>query len=293
MENKQQICPHCKGQEIVKRGFFQTKANGQRQRYYCKACKAKFIEQDAFYRMRNSPQKITMCLDLFYKGISTRQIQVHLQSFYPHNSSWVSIYNWVIKYATQISHFTDKLNLKIGEEVQTDEMEYKQHGNPSWFIDSIDTKTRYLIASNYTKDRNLKELIKVIRKIRDKTEYQLKTITTDGFVAYPKAIRKVYGYSLYSKKNLIQHHVVNASQGEGFNHKIERMHNSIRQRTKTFRGFHGSFNSARTLMKGYEVYYNFIRQHQALNGKTPSELATDLRLNSRNKWLELIQLSNS
>ena len=42
-------------------------------------------------------------------------------------------------------------------------------------------------------------------------------------------------------------------------------------------------------MKGYEIYYNFIRKHQAL-GKCPYELATDLKL-GENRWLELIELS--
>jgi len=45
-------------------------------------------------------------------------------------------------------------------------------------------------------------------------------------------------------------------------------------------------------MKGFEIYYNFIRSHLALNGKTPSELATNIRLENPNKWLELINLSN-
>ena len=43
-------------------------------------------------------------------------------------------------------------------------------------------------------------------------------------------------------------------------------------------------------MKGYEINYNFIRKHQAIK-KCPYELATDLKLNSENKWLELIGLS--
>ena len=72
---------------------------------------------------------------------------------------------------------------------------------------------------------------------------------------------------------------------------IERLHNNIRQRTKTFRGFHGSINSANAIMKGYEIYYNFITKHQAIK-KCPYELATDLKLNEKNKWLELIQLSS-
>ena len=68
---------------------------------------------------------------------------------------------------------------------------------------------------------------------------------------------------------------------------------SVRHRIKTFRGFHGSVNSANIIMKGFEVHYNFIRPHLALKGKTPSELATDIKLNNPNKWLSLIDLSKA
>ena len=74
--------------------------------------------------MRNAPQKITLCLDLFYRGVSTRKVQEHLASFYPHNSSWVSIYSWIIKYSKQISKFTNRLKLSVSAEAQTDEIEF-------------------------------------------------------------------------------------------------------------------------------------------------------------------------
>ena len=77
----------------------------------------------------------------------------------------------------------------------------------------------------------------------------------------------------------------------GFNILIERMHNTIRARTKTFRGFK-KLESAYAIMKGFEIYYNFIRKHQSLNFRTPSELATDIKLKSPNKWLELINLAS-
>jgi len=64
-ENKKTICPHCKSLEVVKRGTLNTKAHGKQQRYFCKSCSKKFIEQTPFYRMRNNHQKITLCLDLF------------------------------------------------------------------------------------------------------------------------------------------------------------------------------------------------------------------------------------
>jgi transposase-like protein len=292
-ENYKKIsCPFCRGKEVVRRGTFETKAHGKQQRYFCKSCSKKFIEQTPFYRMRNNPQKITLCLDLFYKGVSTRQVQEHLQQFYPHNSSWVSIYNWVIKYSKQISQFTDKLKLNVGRELQIDEMEVGKRTSKfnGWFIDSIDTKTRYMVASEFTKKRDLTEVKAVLGLAKQKTEKQFKIITSDGWLAYPKAITQTFGYYNFQRKEII-HNQVNASKGEGFNYKIERLHNSIRQRIKVCRGFHGSVESANTLMKGYEVFYNFIRKHQSLKGKTPSELATDIKLNG-NKWLELIHLSN-
>ncbi len=47
--------------------------------------------------------------------------------------------------------------------------------------------------------------------------------------------------------------------------------------------------TAQELIHGLRVYYNFIRPHMALNGKTPAEEAEiNLNLNG-NKWLSLIK----
>ena len=297
MENEQ-ICPNCQSKDVVKRGYFQTAVKGKVQRYYCKSCNKKFIPLSPFYRMRNSPQKITLCIDLFYRGVSTRKVQEHLQAFYPHNSSHKSIYKWIVKYASQISSFTDKLKVKVGSEIQVDEVEYhrrkssnsKQGIDANWFVDSVDTDTRFLVASNYCKTRSYEELKQVMKDIKRKSITLPKIITTDGYTAYLGIVKKVFGYSLYTKQYAVKHNVVTARKGEGFNYPIERLHNSLRARTKTFRGFHGSVESANAIMKGLAIYYNFITKHQALNC-CPYELATDLKLNSENKWLELINLS--
>jgi len=296
MKIKEIVCSGCKSNVVVKRGCFETKTHGKQQRYYCKSCKKKFIPQTAFYRMRNNPQKITLCLDLFYKGISTRQIQSHLQAFYPSNSSWVSIYKWIVRYSKQISQFTDNLKIRTGKELQIDEMEIgsKKSRYNGWFIDSIDTKTRFMVSSQFSKKREQKEIIDVLRNVKKKTENQFEIITTDGLLAYLKAIQKTFVIKEKSntRKFGVNHNVVNASKGEGFNIKIERLHNSVRHRIKTFRGFHGSNESANSIMKGYEIYYNFIRRHLAL-GCCPYELATDFKLENENKWLELIELANN
>ncbi len=286
-------CRYCKSSNSIKWGFRKTENRGRIQKYFCRDCNKYFTEDNGFYRMRNAPEKITLCLDLFYRGVSTRQIQSHLQAFYPHNSDYSTIYRWVVKYADMISKFTDKLKIKVGKEMQIDEVEIgarksQYHG---WLIDSIDTDTRYMVASGFKKKRDLEEAKEILQNAKDKTGNQFEVITSDGWLAYPKAIQKVWKYNQKALNYTIKHNVVNASHGGGFNYKIERMHNSIRQRIKICRGFHGSTSSANTLMKGYEIYYNFIRKHLAL-GKTPSELATDINL-SGNRWLGLINISSN
>lgn len=289
---KKVSCPICKSNSIKKDGKRKTENRGLIQRYKCKECSHRFVIDDGFFRMRNNPQKITCALDLFYRGISTRKVQGHFKAFFPHNSSNVSIYNWVVKYSKMISKFTNRLKINSGKEVQVDEMEYKTRGKKSWFIDSIDTETRFMVASKFTKTREQKEIKEVLAKVRYKTEGYVTTITTDGYLAYENAVKKTFGWSNKKQGYNVVHNKVTQLKGEGFNIFIERLHNSIRERTKIFRGFHGSIESANSIMKGYEIFYNFIRKHQAIK-KCPYELATDLKLNNENKWIELIGLSKN
>jgi transposase-like protein len=298
MENNKIKCSHCKSENIIKWTKRKTQNRGLIQRYKCKDCNATFTLDDGFFRMRNNPQKITCALDLFYNGVSTRKVQQHFKAFYPHNASWVSIYSWVVKYAKVIHKFTDGLKLKVGNEVQFDEVEYhrrishtqKKGTQINFFIDSIDTTTRFMVASEYCRSRTGKEIKLVIKKAKKKTGEQIKICTTDGFIAYEDAVKKSFGYNKHIHKSNVFHNKVTQLKGEGFNHPIERLHNSLRARTKIFRGFHGSIKSANAILKGYEIYYNFINEHQGINC-CPYELATDLKLDNPNKWMELIKLS--
>lgn len=290
IEVKKVICPNCQSEKIIKRGKRKTDNRGLIQRYGCQDCNKRFVVDDGFFKMKNAPQKVTLCLDLFYRGVSTRKVQEHLQAFYPQNSSHKSIYKWIVKYSKMISTFTDNLKLKVGEEMQVDEMEYKVKKQKSWFIDTIDTETRFMVASKFTKTRQQKELKKVIEKAKQKTEKQIKICTTDGYFAYSKVVKKVFGYNNKLGRYNVVHNRVTQLRGEGFNHKVERMHSNIRARTKTFRSFHGSIESANAIMKGLEIYYNFIRKHLAINC-CPYELACpDVNLGN-NKWLDLIKFS--
>lgn len=286
-------CKYCNYKGVIRKGFRKTKDRGKIQKFYCKSCKKYFTLDNGFFRMRNNEHKVTACLDMYFRGMSLRKIQEHLQAFTQHNSSHMTILRWIRKYCSQIGEFTNTLNLNVGHELMSDEMEYSTKGKQTWFVDVMDTTTRYIVSSDFMRSRTIENLINVLKLAKKKTGNQVKMVTTDGLKGYPRVLRKSFGlqsphYPVSRPKSKIIHNVVIASE-RGFNHKIERLHGNIRERTKIFRGF-GSLESARAIMKGYEIFHNFCRKHQGIN-KYPYELATDLAL-GKNKWLNLIKLAN-
>ena len=72
------------------------------------------------------------------------------------------------------------------------------------------------------------------------------------------------------------------------NHRVERLHNSMREHEKVMRHLKKA-KSAEKFFKGYRAYYNFVRPHMALENHTPAEAAAVPVQLSTNKWLDLIR----
>lgn len=73
------------------------------------------------------------------------------------------------------------------------------------------------------------------------------------------------------------------------NNKMERLNGEIRDREKVMRGLK---KKDTTILKGYEIFHNYIRPHVALEGLTPSE-ACGIEIKGENKWRTLIENAKS
>jgi hypothetical protein len=66
---------------------------------------------------------------------------------------------------------------------------------------------------------------------------------------------------------------------------MKRINGEIRDREKVMRGLK---KRDTPILEGMQVYHNFIKPHEGLDGLTPAE-ACGIVVNEENKWVTLIQ----
>ena len=69
------------------------------------------------------------------------------------------------------------------------------------------------------------------------------------------------------------------------NSGIEPLNGTLRERVKVQRGWKSKKSQ---IAEGQRIHYNFVKPHQALEGKTPVE-ATGIRIEGVNKWMTLLR----
>jgi hypothetical protein len=110
------------------------------------------------------------------------------------------------------------------------------------------------------------------------------TLITDGLPSYHLAWSKVYNQRKWS--DMTPTHIREISlEGTVHNNKMERMNGEVRDRERVMRGLK---NTDTAIVKGLQIYHNFIRPHEALKGDTPADRA-GIKVEGSNKWLTIIQ----
>jgi len=71
--------------------------------------------------------------------------------------------------------------------------------------------------------------------------------------------------------------------------RMERFNGEVRQREKVMRSLKRKDSP---ILSGYRIYHNYVRPHEALEGRTPAEKA-GIEIKGDDKWLTLIQNARS
>lgn len=281
------VCKFCGSENVVKRGYRNT-VREKVQRYCCKDCKRFFVVDEGFEKMKATPETVTVALDLYFKGISMRAIVDHLKQFYNVEVSHVAIYKWIRKYVSMMKKYCDQLVPRVSGIWHSDEMtlnirDLDNHENLRWAWNVIDNESRFWLASQITEKREIADARKVLAQASSLSKTRPMAIVTDGLRAYQDAIPKEF-YTMKAPRT--EHIRMPNIRDRSNNNMVERLHGTIRQRNKVMRGL-DDVETAQTMMDGFRIYYNFIRPHTALNGKTPAQKA-NIETNEA-KWMSLIK----
>ncbi len=273
-------CDECGSYAVVKNGKRQTE-QGEKQRYMCKDCGHRFVQEQIKYRKANT-KLIALCLDLYYKGLSLRKIADTLEQFYDLDVSHVAVKDWIDTFMDKITEYVNKYNPDLGGEWNIDEQKVKSDGKWVYAWNVMDKKTRFLVANKITEQRSILETKMVMGKATGQTETRPERVVTDGMTAYPAAVKGMFPTA---------EHIHNAGIRDAVNNNtLERYHGTFRERDKVMRGLK-SDETADSMIDHYRTYYNFIWGHTSLNGQTPAEMAGIKLADGKNKWLSLLEKS--
>lgn len=276
-----QVCRYCGSSEIVKDGVRHNK-HGDLQIYSCQKCGHYFTINLGFERMRATPQIITSAMQLYFTGESLRNVQKFLK-LQGVKVSHVAILKWIRKYVALMNQYLEKIKPQVSDTWRADELYVKIKGDMKYLFALMDDETRFWIAqeiadSKYAHDA--RTLFKAGVQVAGKKPMK---IITDGLPAYHDAYKKEF-WTL--KKETRTEHVRHITlRGDHNNNKMERMNGEVRDREKTMRGLK-TRNTA--ILSGYQLFHNYIRPHEGLEGKTPAE-ACGIKIEGENKWMTLIQ----
>lgn len=207
-------------------------------------------------------------MDLYMKGISYRGIQDTLRQFRKISVHHTTIMRWIHDYMEKINNYVSAFEPKVGGLWHADEQIVKVKGNIKYVWNCLDSRTRFLLASQITADRTILHAQKLFRNAKKSGRRSARKVITDGCQVYDRAVRHEFATNQNRKPHI---RYVSLRQETGNNNKLERFHSSFRQRDKTMRGFK-RMKSTGKYVANYRTYYNFIRIHQALD-KTPAQEA--------------------
>jgi putative transposase len=275
----QEQCASCGSTKIHKWGWRYRKDGTRVQRFKCMSCSHRWnAKTPGFEHMRANPHAITVALDLYFKGVSLRKIVDHLKQFERVNVSFVAVYKWVQKYVALMRDYVDTLHPELSRVFHADETKVNIRGEWVWLWHLMDGDTRFLLANHVSKGRTVADAREAFREAKAVAKTDARVLLTDGLESYKQAAQREFPNAVHVSGIGIQ--------GRVNNNRMERYHSTFKERSKVMRAIKKPDSA---FIEGQRIYYNHIRPHQALNGKTPAE-AAGIKLDlGENKWASLIR----
>jgi transposase-like protein/DNA-directed RNA polymerase subunit RPC12/RpoP len=267
-------CPRCGSLDIWKYGVREGV-----QEYLCAKCKRKFTARDLPYGMRTPVDQIGASLAMYYNGLSLADVAQYLRQTHDNPVDRATVYRWLIKFTREAIEVFKSVKPKVSDTWIADETAIKFADELYWIWDIIDRDTRFLLASYLSPNRGTREAKRLMELASECADKAPKRVITDKLRAYIDGIELVFG----AETRHIQSSPFGGSESTNI---IERFQGTIKERTKVLWGFKTP-ETAKLILAGFMIHYNFFRGHLSLGNRTPAEVA-GIKVPVKN-WTELVR----
>ena len=185
-------CKYCQSENVIKYGLYKDV-----QRYFCNDCKRKFASTDTIPKMQYATHKVSDAINMYYEGMSLREIRRNFIQQHNDYISDVSALNWVTRFSKLAIMEAGKHKPDVSRVWVADETMIDLDGKNVWLWDIIDTKTRFLIATHMSYTRTIKDAKALMKQAYERTGKTPRVIYTDSLRAYLEGHR-VYLWCRYT-----------------------------------------------------------------------------------------------
>ena len=275
----QALCKFCDSPDIILKG-----SRGGRPRFKCRACGRFFAANLGFEGMRHGPEHVTIAVEVFFAGLSSRKTATTLTNA-GCPVTYKTIQNWGRRFGGMMEQYLDLLRPHLGEAWRTDELYLRIRGDRKYLFAMLDAPTRYWIAKQVATHKGTDDVRPMFRKAREVAGKVPSLLTSDGASNFAEGHKREYAHKNYLwKDSRHESHIrmdgdINNNQRESFNG------NTLRLREKVTRGLKREDSA---ILSGLQVYHNHVRPHLALEGRTPGE-AAGIHVEGGNPWLAIIE----
>jgi Transposase and inactivated derivatives len=262
------VCPYCGSKDTIKRAWRKTKF-GKKQRYLCKSCGRRFIQNDGFVRMVYPKEIIAEAISLYDRGLSFAKISEHFEEYKGIKPSPSTIWSWVQKYSKLLKDCTDRETPEIKGPIHMDEVIVKVKGKKAYRWNAKDRKTRFKFSGNLTRkrsyDKGAKPLFKQIKQrcydqfIKRKRIGKPILFVSDKLGHYKKGFNKYF-----SRIAKLEFGVPIANEKHGRKHNnnpIERDNEEVKERYGIMRGFK-NLMAAKAILDLHDVVQNYVHANK-------------------------------
>ena len=187
-----------------------------------------------------------------------------------------------MKYSSLVSQYVETLTPYLMGIYHVDETAIKCKGIQKWFWEIIDEQSKFLVASHLSGSRTAEDAIELFEKSIRIAKRKPISVYCDGLPAYVDGYNKVFRtLKADARPELIRRVGIRATRNQNV---VERLHCTLKDRLKATRGLKDE-ETVKTLLEGWVVHYNFVREHQTLK-MTPAQ-ASGIRV--KNDWYSLVK----